>query len=197
MNELETLLQKTYNSRLIVANLSTELKNQILCSMSEELIKNKENIINANKEDYEKAKGKGLSSALLDRLLLNEKRISQMANALKDIASLPDPVGEVVSGVTRPNGLRIRQVRVPLGVILIVYEARPNVTADAAGLTFKSGNAVVLRGGSNSFNSNSAIVQVLKDVLKKYNMPDEIITFIPKPDRELLLELLKYRVITH
>ena len=191
MNELNILLKKTFDAKSIAANLSTEKKNHILMDMAGGIIKNKARIIRANKEDCRKAEKKGLSKAMLDRLLLDEKRIVQMAGALKDIAALPDPVGEIVSGVTRPNGLRIRQVRVPLGVVLIVYEARPNVTTDAAGLTFKSGNAIVLRGGSDSFNSNRAIAGILKEVLKKNKLPEEIITFIPKPDRELLNELLK------
>ncbi len=192
MEELEVLLQKSINAKPVIANLSTEAKNQVLHEMSREIVKNKDKIINANKKDYEKAKQGGLSKALLDRLLLNDKRIEKMADAIQEIAALPDPVGEIVTGITRPNGLRIRQVRVPIGVILIVYEARPNVTTDAAGLTFKSGNAAVLRGGANSFNSNQAIVQVLQDVLKKHDLPEEIITFIPRQERELLIKLLKY-----
>ena len=192
MDQLEILIKKTFNAKSIAANLSTEIKNRILISMGEELIKNKKKIIDENKKDHKKAKEKGLSKALLDHLFLDDERVEQMATALKEVAALPDPVGEVVSGVTRPNNLRIRQVRVPLGVVLIVYEARPNVTTDAAGLTFKSGNAVILRGGSNSFNSNSAIARVLQNVLKKYKLPEEIITFIPKPNREILIELLQH-----
>ena len=192
MNKLEALLQKSFRAKPIIANLSTELKNQVLGNMSKEIIKNKDKIINANEKDCKRSKQEGLSSALLDRLLLNEKRIEKMAGVIQEIVALPDPVGEIVTGVTRPNGLRIRQVRVPIGVVLIVYEARPDVTTDAASLTFKSGNVVVLRGGSNSFNSNLAIVQVLQEVLKKHDLPEDIITFIPKPDRGLLIELLKY-----
>ncbi len=192
MNKLEALLQKSFRAKPIIANLSTELKNQVLGNMSKEIIKNKDKIINANEKDCKRSKQEGLSSALLDRLLLNEKRIEKMACVIQEIVALPDPVGEIVTGVTRPNGLRIRQVRVPIGVVLIVYEARPDVTTDAASLTFKSGNVVVLRGGSNSFNSNLAIVQVLQEVLKKHDLPEDIITFIPKPDRGLLIELLKY-----
>jgi len=192
MKELESLVKKSFKVKSIIANLSTEKKNQVLISMSKELIKKRDNIIKANKEDYRKAKKKGVSSALLDRLKLDEKRIKKMADALVEIAALPDPVGEIVSGVTRPNGLKIRQIRVPIGIILFIYESRPNVTTDAAGLTFKSGNVVIMRGGSDSFQSNLSIVAILKDVLKKYNLPVEIITLVPRPDRELLNELLTY-----
>ncbi len=192
MKELEALLQKSFNAKSKIANLSTQLKNQILCTISDELIKHSNDILKANKKDYDNALKSGLSKALLDRLLLNKNRIEQMAEALREIAELPDPVGEIIQGTTRPNGLKLRQVRVPLGVVLIVYEARPNVTTDAAGLSFKSGNVVILRGGSHSFNSNKTIIQVLQNVLKKYKLPEEIITFIPRPEREILIELVKY-----
>lgn len=191
MSDLEKLIQQSFKAKSVIANMPTREKNCILGQMSKSLIKDRRKIIEANKKDLNLAKEKKLSDAFIDRLELNEDRINQMASALDEISLMPDPVGEVVMGTTRPNGLRIRQVRVPLGVVLIVYEARPNVTTDAAGLTFKSGNVVVLRGGSNSFNSNKAIVDVLQNVLVKNKLPEEIITFIPKPDRELLNELLK------
>ena len=191
MNKLESLIQKSYKAKSIIANMSTQQKNDILHQMSLALMTEQNAIITANKKDMTASIDAGMTEAFLDRLLLNETRIKKMADALDEIIMLPDPIGEVIWGTTRPNGLRLRKVRVPLGVILIVYEARPNVTTDAAGLCFKSGNVVVLRGGSNSFNSNDAIVQVLQGVLKKNNLPEEIITFIPEPDRELLNQLLK------
>ena len=181
--ELKNILQKCLKAKFIISTLSSQKKNTILQKMSEEILKNKSIILKANEKDLEKAKEKKLSSSLLDRLSLNENRIVQMAKALVDISLLPDPVGEVVWGTTRPNGLRIRQIRVPLGIILVIYEARPNVTTDAAGLCFKSGNVCILRGGSDSFYSNQAIVQVLKNVLNDFNLPEDIITFTSAPPR--------------
>ncbi|MBU1075799.1 MAG: glutamate-5-semialdehyde dehydrogenase [Spirochaetes bacterium] len=192
MNELEKIVLKSHEAKSVAANLSTEVKNEILILMKEELIKKGDIIIKANRQDYQKAEKDGLSKAMLDRLLLDEKRIVKMAESLQEIADLPDPIGEVISGTTRPNGLKLRQIRVPLGVVLIVYEARPNVTVDAAGLSFKSGNSVILRGGSNSFHSNKTIVSMLQEVLKRKKLPEAIITFIPKPEREVLMELIKF-----
>jgi len=149
-------------------------------------------IILENKKDVEIAEENGLSNALIDRLILNEKRIKNMADALFYIAELSDPVGEIVWGTTRPNGLQIRQIRVPIGVIFIIYESRPNVTIDAASLCFKSGNVAILRGGSESFNSNMALVNILKDVLKSFKIPEEVISFIPTTSREAVKQLLKY-----
>ncbi|MDD5067746.1 MAG: glutamate-5-semialdehyde dehydrogenase, partial [bacterium] len=155
-------------------------------------LKNEELILRENHKDIAAATKKEMSRAFLDRLTLNEKRIGKMAQALRDIVHLPDPVGEVVWGSTRPNGLRIRQVRVPLGVVLIIYEARPNVTTDAAGLCFKSGNVCILRGGSDSFHSNTILVKILTDVLKANGLPEEIITYIPFTERDAVTRLIQY-----
>jgi len=164
----------------------------LVLKIGEEILKRKEEIRKENEGDVENAKEKGLSKAMIDRLRLNEKRINQMVDGLKVVANLPDPVGEIVWGTTRPNGLKIRQIRVPLGLILMIYESRPNVTIDAAGLCFKAGNSVILRGGSESFNSNLILVNIMKDVLDKYNIPSSAISFVPTTSRDAIKELLTY-----
>ncbi|KRQ87861.1 Gamma-glutamyl phosphate reductase [Caloramator mitchellensis] len=174
-----------------IAKMDTNSKNLMLLKMSEGLENSLDIIIEENKKDVFKAKEKGFSSALIDRLTLNEKRIKEMANGLRKIAQLDDPIGKTVSAWTRPNGLQIQQVRVPLGVIGIIYEARPNVTSDAAGLCIKSGNAVILKGGSEAINSNKIIVDVLRQSLEKNGFNKEFIQFIDVTDREAVKMLMK------
>ena len=174
-----------------LGNLSTEDKNKGLTAMADYLVKYKNEIIEANSLDLKKAMDKGTSKAMLDRLTLNAERIEGMANGLRQVASLPDPVGEVVSMWTRPNGLQIGQKRVPMGVIGIIYEARPNVTSDAAGLCFKTGNAVILRGGSEAINSNKAIVKVLVEALKSVNLPEKAIQLVEDTSREVATEMMR------
>ena len=174
-----------------LGNLSTEDKNKGLTAMADYLVKHKNEIIEANSLDLKKAVDKGTSKAMLDRLTLNAERIEGMANGLRQVASLPDPVGEVVSMWTRPNGLQIGQKRVPMGVIGIIYEARPNVTSDAAGLCFKTGNAVILRGGSEAINSNKAIVKVLVEALKSANLPENAIQLVEDTSREVATEMMR------
>ena len=174
-----------------LGNLSTEDKNKGLTAMADYLVKYKNEIIEANSLDLKKAMDKGTSKAMLDRLTLNAERIEGMANGLRQVASLPDPVGEVVSMWTRPNGLQIGQKRVPMGVIGIIYEARPNVTSDAAGLCFKTGNAVILRGGSEAINSNKAIVKVLVEALKSANLPENAIQLVEDTSREVATEMMR------
>ncbi len=192
MNDLRKLAEEAFNAKYTMARLSTRIKNEVLLKIGEEILKRKEEIMKENKGDVENAKEKGLSKAMIDRLILNEKRINQMVDGLKVVANLPDPVGEIVWGTTRPNGLKIRQIRVPLGLILMIYESRPNVTIDAAGLCFKAGNSVILRGGSESFNSNLILVNIMKDVLDKYNIPSSAISFVPTTSRDAIKELLTY-----
>ena len=151
--------------------LSTKEKDNALILMSEELINSKSEILDANLKDIENAKNKGISEALLDRLALSDERINDMAKGLKEIVKLQDPVGEVVSMWQRPNGIQIGQKRVPIGVIGIIYESRPNVTCDAAGLCLKTGNASILRGGSDAINSNKAIVKALKKGIDRAGLP--------------------------
>jgi glutamate-5-semialdehyde dehydrogenase len=159
--------------------------------MSEGLIKNSEFLIGENKKDLQYAREKGISSAMLDRLTLTEATIEGMAKGIKEVAGLPDPVGRVTSMWRRPNGLLVGRMRIPLGVIGIIYEARPNVTADAAALCLKSGNAVILRGGSEAINSNLAIASILQEALRKNGIPETSVQVIPMTDREAVYAMLQ------
>ncbi|MBI4654949.1 MAG: glutamate-5-semialdehyde dehydrogenase [Nitrospirae bacterium] len=174
-----------------IAKVSSAYKNSALTKMAEALEKKSNELIKANKKDIENAKKKGLSNALIDRLTLNEKRIKEMAQGLAEIANLPDPVGEITKMWQRPNGMMVGRMRVPIGVIGIIYESRPNVTADATSLCLKAGNAVVLRGGSEAINSNRAIVDILRGVVKEHGIYEGAITFIDIPEKEAIIEMLK------
>lgn len=173
------------------AKASSKQKNDILVEMAKALQKKAKTLISANRKDIKFAGEKGLSKALLDRLTLNEKRIGEMAQGLFEISALPDPVGEIIKMWKRPNGMTVGRMRVPIGAIGIIYESRPNVTADATGLCLKAGNAVILRGGSEAINSNRAIVNVLRDVAKQQGLYEGAVTFIDIPDREAVMEMLK------
>jgi glutamate-5-semialdehyde dehydrogenase len=175
----------------VLAKASSKQKNSALIKMAEALQERKKELIRENRKDIKFAEKKGLSKALIDRLTLNEKRINEMAQGLFEIAALPDPVGEIIKMWKRPNGMTVGRMRVPIGVIGIIYESRPNVTADATGLCLKAGNAVVLRGGSEAINSNRAIVNVLRDVAKQQKLHEGAVTFIDIPDREAVMEMLK------
>ena len=191
---MSELILKGKNAKEVsfeLGNLSTGDKNKGLNAMADSLIKNAEYIIEANKIDLQASIAKGTSKSMLDRLALDNKRIEGMASGLRQVANLPDPVGEVTSMVVRPNGLQIGQKRVPLGVIGIIYEARPNVTSDAAGLCFKAGNAVILRGGSEAINSNKAIVKALVEGLKEVNLPENAIQLVEDTSREVATEMMK------
>ncbi len=163
---------------------TAEQKNAGLRAMADELVAAQDAILSANAKDLEKAKAAGLSAAMMDRLTLNPKRIAAMADGIRQVAELPDPVGEIIRDWTRPNGLRIQKKRVPIGVIGIIYESRPNVTADAAVLCAKTGNATILRGGSESINSNIAIAAALARGGAKAGLPADAIQLIPVTDRE-------------
>lgn len=194
MNMEERVLAKAKDAKKAAAPLaflSTEQKNQALLEMASALEKRQEMILEENAKDLAEGRAKGLSRALLDRLMLNENRIQAMAEGLRQTASLPDPVGEGISCARRPNGLEIRKIRVPLGVIGIIYEARPNVTVEAAGLCLKSGNAVILRGGSEAIYSNQAIVSIITKAAYKAGAPEGAIQFIESTDREAVEYLLK------
>jgi len=175
----------------LLGSVSTAVKNQALLVMAEELLDRADEIVAANKIDMSKGRAKGLSAALLDRLLLTESRINEMAAGLREIAMLPDPVGEIISMWKRPNGLQIGKMRVPVGVIGIIYEARPNVTVDAAGLCLKTGNAVILRGGSEAIYSNKAIAGIISEAAVRAGMPEGTIGLIETTDREAVEVLLK------
>ena len=165
-------------------------KTQALEAIAKNIRDHQADILAANAKDIEKAKKNGMSSALVDRLLLDEKRISSIADAVHTIANLPDPVGEIMSEWKRPNGLEIQRVRTPLGVIGVIYESRPNVTADAGALCLKAGNAVILRGGSDSFLSSKAIHEAMVEGLKSAGLPEQSIQFVDTVDRDAVGELL-------
>ena len=169
---------------------STDKKNQALMEMADQLLKQSAYLMEENAKDIEFAKNAGISSAMLDRLILNEKTIGAMADGLREVANLPDPVGKITSMWRRPNGLLVGRMRIPLGVIGIIYESRPNVTSDAAALCLKSGNAVILRGGSEAINSNIAIARILREVLIKLSLPEHAIQIIPTTDRAAINEML-------
>jgi glutamate-5-semialdehyde dehydrogenase len=174
-----------------LARFSTGVKNRALVAMAGLLEEMRNEIKGENAKDLEYGKNKGLSSAMLDRLLLDDRRIEAMAEGLREVAALPDPVGEVARMWRRPNGLEIGKLRVPLGVVAIIYESRPNVTADTAGLCVKSGNAIVLRGGSEAIHSNTVIARILRNAAQEAGVPKEAIQLIESTDREAVHHLLK------
>ncbi|MBN2097315.1 MAG: glutamate-5-semialdehyde dehydrogenase [Candidatus Omnitrophica bacterium] len=174
----------------VLPSVPTETKNRILLALADSLLKNRTKLFRANRKDLAQAQRQGLSQAFLDRLLLDEKRIDAMAQSLENIARLADPVGQVIKSYRRPNGLLIKKVRVPIGVIAIIYEARPNVTSDCIGLCLKSGNAVILRGGKEALNSNLAVFNILSQVIKKYHLPEGAINLIRHSQRKAIDILL-------
>ena len=174
-----------------VAALSTDAKNTLLRAMADALDADAVTILAANAEDLHAAEAKGIGSAMLDRLMLDPQRLAGIANALREVADLPDPVGQVTRRETRPNGIDIERVRVPLGVIVMIYEARPNVTADAAALCLKAGNGVILRGGSEAIRSNTAIAASLQRALVDAGVPAAALTLIDDLRREAMVELLQ------
>lgn len=174
-----------------LAVLSSELKNGALLRMAEAFRDRQKELFAENARDIEYAQGKGLSKALIDRLTLNEKRVAEMAQGLTEVAQLPDPVGEILRMRRRPNGMLVGRMRVPIGVIGIIYESRPNVTADASSLCLKAGNAVLLRGGSEAVNSNRIIVSVMQEVLGQEGIDRGAITLLDSTDREAINEMVR------
>ena len=190
----EEIIRRAASAKMAAYKLATvdsAVKDRALLSMAEALEKAKEDILFKNEIDVEAAKESGLSDALIDRLTLNDKRIAAMIQGLKEIAGLKDPVGEIISTTTRPNGLKINKVRVPLGVVNIIYESRPNVTVDTAALCLKSGNAVILRGGSESLNSNHILVKTISAAAYAAGIPEGAIQFVETTDRQAIMELVK------
>ena len=185
--QMRLLAERSRDASRALAKLDAEAKNSLLRSMADGIEKSADHIQSANAKDIEAGKKDGLSSAVIDRLTLTDKRISEMAEGVREVAALPDPVGKTISEWTRPNGIRIQKVRVPIGVILIIYESRPNVTADAGCLCFKTGNAVILRGGSEAIYSNLAIA----DAMNVPGLPPNSITVVPTTDRAAIDELLQ------
>ena len=190
-NQVLEIAREARAASYILARVSTSLKNKALLRMAEELVRDTRTLIKENARDIKGARRKGLSAAMIDRLTLKKATIEGIAKGLKEVAALPDPVGKVTSMWRRPNGLLVGRMRIPLGVIGIIYESRPNVTADAAALCLKSGNAVILRGGSEAIHSNRAIATILRRVLKEVGIPESAIQIIPMTDREAVHEMLQ------
>lgn len=174
-----------------IGRLTSTAKNNLLMQMAELLLTHQDEIMAANRIDVEKGIAKGLSKALIDRLTLNPDRIAAMAEGLRTLVSLEDPVGNTIKMWKRPNGLEIGQQRVPLGVVGIIYESRPNVTVDAAGLCLKTGNAVILKGGSEALNSNSALVAILRRALAQQGLPEDAIQLVERTEREAATALMR------
>ena len=194
MNIKESIRQIAENAQAasrVLSRKAATVKNDALLQMADELIKNENFLLTENKKDMAQAQKSGISGALLDRLTMKKSTIETMARGLREVAALPDPVGKITAVWRRPNGLQVGKMRIPLGVIGIIYESRPNVTADAAALCLKSGNAVILRGGSEAINSNLAIAGILQNVLRKNSLPEAAIQLIPVTSREAVSALLQ------
>src|SRR5881397_2848686 len=187
---IQTRARAAREAARALALCPTKTKNDALAQMARGLVEKSEALLEANRADLERARGR-VTKAFLDRLTLTETRLEEMAQGLREIAALPDPVGTVVEVWRRPNGIEISRVRVPLGVVGFIYESRPNVTADAAGLCVKSGNAVILRGGSEAIDSNTMITAVLAKAVEKAGGPADAIQFIETTDREAVAALLE------
>ncbi|CAH1196024.1 Gamma-glutamyl phosphate reductase [Paenibacillus plantiphilus] len=191
MSEVRQKAALAKQASAVMNSLTTEQKNDALRLMADALVKEQQSIIQANHNDIARGRENGTSESLLDRLALNENRIADIAQGLRQIVELSDPVGRILEQFDRPNGLRVEKISVPLGVIGMIYEARPNVTVDAAGLCLKTGNAVVLRGGSAALHSNRRIVEVLREALSHSDMPLEALQLIEDADRASVDEMLK------
>jgi len=190
---IEQLCRDARDASRTVAGYGTVLKNNLLLKMAADLRRKADFIIAGNKKDLAAAEQAGVSGALYDRLLLNRERIDGMAVSIEEIAALPDPVGRIERMIVRPSGIRVGQMRIPLGVVAVIYEARPNVTTDIAALCLKSGNAAILRGGKEAINTNTALHAVVSGVLAESGCPGSAVTFIGRTDRELVPVLLKMK----
>jgi glutamate-5-semialdehyde dehydrogenase len=191
MTDVSTICRRARAASRLLATVDTASRDRALRAMAAGLRAHAPKVLEANSRDLEAARARGTSGALLDRLALDAGRLEQMARAVEQVASLPDPVGTVISDTKRGDGLRIRRVRVPLGVVAMIYEARPNVTAEASALCLKSGNAVVLRGGSEAAQSNAAIVAVLADAIERESLPRDAVQALPPGDRSMVRELVQ------
>ncbi|NVJ61660.1 MAG: glutamate-5-semialdehyde dehydrogenase [Gammaproteobacteria bacterium] len=190
MINIKALAKDAADAAKVLSMLTTEQKNDALVKMANAIDANKSAIIAANKEEVARAKESGLEDSFVDRLTLDDARIDEMVAGMKQIVELDDPVGMSRTLPNPPSGIDVKKVRVPLGVICMIYEARPNVTADASALCFKSGNAIILRGGKEALQTSLAIAQVLQDELERQGLPKAAVTVIPDPDRELMMELI-------
>ena len=191
MTDIKTLALQCRDAATAIASLPTQAKNALLRAMADALLADEALILAANARDIEAAAAKGIGSAMLDRLRLDTARLQGIAAAVREVAELPDPVGQVTRAYDRPNGIHVERVRVPLGVIAMIYEARPNVTADAAALCLKAGNAVILRGGSEAIHSNTAVAASLKRALRDAGLPEAVLTLVEDLRRETILELIQ------
>ncbi len=191
MDYISQLGENARKSKASIANASTKDKNHILEVIASNLLDNTERILESNKKDLESAKDNGISDAMSDRLRLTEGRIKDMSDACRELIALKDPVGEVLEGSVRPNGMRITKTRVPMGVIGIIYESRPNVTVDAATLCIKSGNAVILRGGKEAINSNKVLMDIMRESVAEYGFPMDIVQLVCDTSRETASAMMK------
>lgn len=194
-NILNELGKKAKIAERILSVASTDTKNLCLINIANALLENKSEIIAANQIDINNGKKNGLSDAMLDRLSINEDRLIGIADGCRDVAALADPIGEVKFGTTRPNGLKITAESVPLGVIGIIYEARPNVTVDAAALCLKSGNTVILRGGKEAINTNTALVKIMRKALLKSDLPEDCVALVSDTSRESATALMNLQYL--
>ncbi len=183
MNGIDAIGKRARTAAAALALVDADTKDRALSAMADALVAKTDDILKANEEDLARAKADGVAGALIDRLTLTPKRIEDMARGLRDLTSLPDPVGEVVDTWMRPNGLQISKVRVPLGVVGIIYEARPNVTVDAAGICLKSGNASILRGSSTAISSNKVLARIIDDAGVAAGLPKDCVQLIEDTDR--------------
>ncbi|GAB2548865.1 glutamate-5-semialdehyde dehydrogenase [Gracilibacillus alcaliphilus] len=191
MSDLIQKAQLLKGTTTALGTSTTEAKNEALLILADELRKQKDFIIQENQRDIDNGRNNGMSESLIDRLVLNEQRIDEMADAMQELTQLADPIGDVMEEWTRPNGLRIKKVRVPIGVVGMIYEARPNVTIDAASLCLKTGNAVLLRGSSSAIHSNTALVKVIHEALKQSDLPDAAVQLIEDTSRQTASEMFK------
>jgi len=189
--QLTNIAKQARDASRFLLTLSSATKNKVLKKMAQSLLDKKGNILKANKKDIKRAIALRKSAAFIDRLKLNDKRIKEMSDGLMELTKLADPVGRVIKEWVRPNGLKIRKVSTPIGVIAIIYESRPNVTADCIGLCFKSGNSIILRGGSEALDSNISIYQILNSAVKKYGFPEGAVNMVTTSDRRAVDALLK------
>lgn len=188
---IQSICENAKKASKKIASIKTEEKNQVLINLSKSLLDQKEKILQANQLDCTNAKKHGIDSVLIDRMLLDEKRIQMISNDVLSVSTLPDPIGEILEEKILPNGLRLQKRRVPIGVIGVIYESRPNVTIDIAALTIKTGNVAILRGGKETINTNRILVSIVNEVLKNMNFPENVVNFIEDLDRSIVLKMLK------
>ena len=193
MSEVYELAKRAKQSAYFIANKNSKEKNKVLSDIAEEILNNIDVILVENNKDCEKAIKNGISQSMLDRLRLDEKRIKDIVKSIYEVISINDPIGEVIFGYNLPNGLNLINIRVPFGVIGIIYEARPNVTIDSAALCIKAGSSVILRGSSHALNTNIKLVEIMRKALLKNNFPEDLITIIPTDSREDVKELMSLR----